>query len=72
MTNLETRYYTLKGLQDEYQINEFIKELTLRNKEDMKFGATITNYGWVLAPKINGCIRYGKKDEQDEVCKAIS
>ena len=71
MTNLETRYYTLKGLQDEYQINEFIKELTLRNKEDMKFGATITNYGWVLAPKINGCIRYGKKDEQDEVFKAI-
>lgn len=72
LTNLETRYYTLMGLKENRMNNDFIKELIERNSEDMKFGPTLMNVGWTLAPKINGCIRYGKKDEQEELFRAIS
>lgn len=61
MRNFETRYYALEGLKEENIHNLFIKELAEQNKEEMKLGYTLNNIGWVIAPKINGTIRYGKK-----------
>lgn len=69
LTNLETRFYILEGL--ESVNNDFIKELADRCSEDMKFGYTITNAGWILAPRINACCRYGKPEEQKELFRAI-
>lgn len=71
MRNLETRYYTLEGLKEENIHNLFIKELAIKNEEEMKLGFTLDNIGWVIAPKINGVIRYGKKEEQDDLFRAL-
>jgi len=71
MRNLETRYYTLEGLKEENRKNLFIKELSSKFADDMKLGHTITSYGWVLAPKINGCVRYGKPEEQLNLFRAM-
>lgn len=71
MRDLETRYYTLEGLKEKNMSNLFIKEIAERFAEDMKLGHTITSYGWVIAPKINGCIRYGKEDEQIDLFRAF-
>ena len=51
--------------------NEFINELEKRFEEEMKFGRTISSMGWVIAPKINGTIRYGKDEEQLDLFRAI-
>lgn len=71
MRNFETRYYALEGLKEENIHNLFIKELAEQNKEEMKLGYTLNNIGWVIAPKINGTIRYGKKVEQDDLFRAL-
>lgn len=69
--NLENRYYMTEGLKKYCQNNELIKEIEDRHKEDMAFGRTITNIGWVIGPKINGVLRYGKDKEQIDLCKAM-
>lgn len=71
MRNLETRYYALEGLKEENIHNLLVKELALKNEEEMKLGFTLNSIGWVIAPKMNGVIRYGKKDEQDDLFRAL-
>jgi len=71
MRNFETRYYALEGLKEENRHNLLIKELAIQNEEEMKIGHTLTTYGWVIAPKLNGAIRYGKEDEQIDLFRAI-
>ena len=71
MRNLETRYYTLEGLKEENHKNSFIAAIVEHFNEDMKLGHTIHNYGWVIAPKLNGVIRYGKPNEQTDLFRAL-
>lgn len=71
MRNFETRYYALEGLKEENQNNLFIKELYEKNKEEMKLGFTLDSIGWVIAPKINGCIRYGAEEELIDLYRAL-
>lgn len=71
MRNLETRYYTLEGLREENRHNLLIKELALKYEEDMKLGFTFDSVGWVIAPKMNGLIRYGTQDEQNDMFRAL-
>lgn len=69
--NFETRYYALEGLKEENIHNLLIKELAEHNKEDMKLGYCLDSIGWVIAPKMNGTIRYGTKEEQDDLFRAL-
>lgn len=71
MRNLETRYYTLEGLKEENRHNLLIKELALKYEEDMKLGFTLDSVGWVIAPKMNGLIRYGTPNEQNDMFRAL-
>ncbi len=71
MRNLETRYYALEGLKEENRHNLLIKELALKYEEDMKLGFTLDSVGWVIAPKMNGLIRYGTPDEQNDMFRAL-
>ena len=71
MRNLETRYYALEGIKEENIHNLLIKELAIKNEDEMKLGFTLNNIGWVITPKINGVIRYGKKEEQDDLFRAM-
>lgn len=71
MRNFETRYYALEGLKEENRHNLLVKELANQNEEEMKLGHTLTTYGWVIAPKLNGAIRYGKEEEQIDLFRAI-
>ena len=71
LKNLETRYYVIEGLKERNYHNEFINELAIANADDLKFGRTIVNSGWTLAPKINGCIRYGKDKEEIDLFRAM-
>lgn len=69
--NLETRWYVLEGLKQENWKNDFLNELHDRLSDEMHFGRTITNVGWVLAPRINGVIRYGTEKEQRDLYRAM-
>ena len=69
--NLESRWYVLEGLKIENQKNDFLRELQERLADEIHFGRTITNVGWVLAPRINGVIRYGTEKEQSDLFRAI-
>lgn len=69
--NPETRFYMVEGIKKYNQRNELINEIQIRNEEEFKFGRTIKNSGWVLGPRINAVIRYGKKEELDKLFKAI-
>jgi len=71
MRNLETRYYTLEGLKDENRKNSFIEAIADYYADDMKLGHTMTSYGWVIAPKMNAVIRYGKPEEHIDLFRAI-
>ena len=71
LRSLETRYYVLEGLKQTQYRNEFINELVDRNADDMKWGRTIISMAWTIAPKINGCVRYGSEDEQIEMFRAF-
>jgi single-stranded-DNA-specific exonuclease len=71
MRNLETRYYALEGLKEENRHNLLIKEIAARYEDEMKLGHTIRNYGWVIAPKMNAVVRYGSKEEQDNLFRAL-
>lgn len=69
--DFETRYYMLSGIKQENYHNNLLTEIVNRNEDNFKFGRTIENVGWNLAPLINGVIRFGKPEEQEEVFKAI-
>lgn len=71
MRNFETRYYALEGIKEENIHNLLIKELAEHNKEEMKLGFYLDSIGWVIAPKMNGTIRYGTKEEQDDLFRAL-
>lgn len=71
MRNLETRYYALEGLKEENRHNLLIKELELRHEDEMKLGYTLDSIGWVIAPKMNGLIRYGTPKEQIDLYRAL-
>lgn len=71
LRNLETRYYVLRGLKEEFHTNDFLKEMVLVEEEAFKFGHTVTNYGWSLAPYLNALVRYGKPEEQINTIRAI-
>lgn len=71
LTDKETRYLVVEGLKEENQKNLFLNELQSSLEEEMKFGRTIISVGWVLAPKVNGVIRYGKPKEQNDLFRAI-
>lgn len=71
LRNLENRYYVMEGLKERNYKNEFINELVEISKEDMKWGRYIISMGWNIAPKINGCIRYGKEDEKKDSFRAM-
>lgn len=71
LRNLETRWYVLQGLKKENQKNDFLNELQERLADEIHFGRTITNVGWVLAPRINGVVRYGTPKEQENLFRAI-
>lgn len=71
MRNLETRYYALEGLKEENRHNLLIKELAIKYEEEMKLGFTLDSVGWVIAPKMNGLIRFGTHDEQNDLFRAL-
>lgn len=71
MLDLENRYYVLEGLKPENRKNSLIEAMFIEYAEDMKLGPTIHALGWVIAPKINGCIRYGKPEEQTDLFRAL-
>ena len=71
LRDLETRWYVLEGLKVENQNNDFLKELQDRLSDEIHFGRTITNVGWVLAPRINGVVRYGTEKEQRDLFRAM-
>lgn len=71
LRDLETRWYVLEGLKTENQNNDFLKELQDRLSDEIHFGRTITNVGWVLAPRINGVVRYGTEKEQRDLFRAM-
>lgn len=71
LRNTETRWYVLAGLKEENYKNEFLNELHDRLSDEIHFGRTITNVGWVLAPRINGVVRYGTKKEQEDLFRAM-
>lgn len=71
MLDLENRYYVLEGLKAENRKNSLIEAMFLEYTEEMKLGPTIHSLGWVVAPKINGCIRYGKPSEQTDLFRAL-
>lgn len=70
---LETRYYMLEGLSEKSAHNYLITALedVKKAENSMRLGRTITNFGWFIAPMINGCVRYGKEDEQLLVFRAL-
>ena len=69
--NPETRWYVLAGLKEESFKNEFLNELQDKMADEIHFGRTITNVGWVLAPRINGVVRYGTEKEQEDLFRAM-
>lgn len=69
--NPETRWYVLAGLKEESFKNEFLNELQDKMADEIHFGRTITNVGWVLAPRINGVVRYGTEEEQEDLFRAM-
>ena len=71
LRNLESRYYAIEGTHERYYINDFLNEIVNRNEDEMKWGRYITSLAWTIAPKINGCIRYGTEQEQEDAFKAI-
>ena len=71
LRDLETRWYVLEGLKIENQKNDFLNELQERMADEIHFGRTITNVGWVLAPRINGVVRYGTEKEQRDLFRAM-
>lgn len=71
VTSLETRYYILEGLKERNYNNKFITAIVDRNEDEFKFGRTIVNSGWNIAPKVNGVIRYGKPQEQEDMFSAF-
>lgn len=71
LRNLEDRYYVLEGMKERNWHNLFLNELVRRNEDDSNWGRYITFMSWNIAPKINGCIRYGEPEEQIDMFRAM-
>lgn len=71
LRNLENRYYVLEGMKERNCNNLFLNELVKRNAEETNWGRYITFMSWNIAPKINGCIRYGTPEEQTDMFRAM-
>lgn len=69
--NLETRWYMLEGLNELYYENTQLNALEEFYKEDLPWGRYIVSIGWQIAPKINGMIRFGKKNEIMDMVKGF-
>lgn len=66
LRNLETRYYVVEGMKKAYRRNPFFNELQDRLSDEMAFDRYIGSAEWVLIPKVNGVIRFGKKAKKGE------
>lgn len=72
LRNYETRYLTLKGLEQlNSGGNQFFQEIIKRNEYQFQGGVNITKVGWYLAPLINATIRSGTEQEKLDVFKAL-
>lgn len=71
LLDLENRYYISLGIEEENRHCDFLKELIALNADDFKFGLTYTNIGWVVGPRINAVVRYGKPEEQIQLFRAM-
>ena len=67
----ETRYYVMEGLKPINCRNGLLNEIQERNADEFKLGRTPMSVGWYMAPLINGCIRYGKPEEQIDTFRAL-
>lgn len=65
----ETRYYVYKGINNIN--NTFLKSLMEVNEFDLDGKYNIDKIGWVIAPKLNGTIRSGTKEENTKMAKAF-
>lgn len=66
LRDLETRYYVIEGMKKAYRRNPFFNELQDRLIDEMSFDRYIGSAEWVLIPKVNGVIRFGKKAKKGE------
>lgn len=71
LRNPESRAYALQGLEDLYHENDMINALEEFYTDDLPYGRYIGSLGWVIAPKINGIIRFGQKKEIMDMVKAF-
>ena len=71
LRGLETRFYVISGLKPEKNKSNILFELVKSEEQNIPFGSTITSHGWVIAPLINGAIRYGKPEEQVDLFRAF-
>jgi single-stranded-DNA-specific exonuclease len=65
----ETRYYVYKGIKNIN--NPFIKALIEHNSYDLEGKYNIDKVGWTIAPKLNGTIRSGTKEENLKMVEAF-
>lgn len=74
MTDLETRYYTLKGLatiENKTNHNKLICELFNEKSKSMKGKVTIDNVAFYMSPTLNCIIRGGNVEEKNILFKAF-
>lgn len=69
MRNPETRFYTLRGLEEIH--NDFFKELIQQLEYTIHNKINIKTVGWNIAPIINAMVRYGKEDEKRDTFRAL-
>jgi len=69
MRSLETRYYTLKGLQNIK--NPFLKALFEKQNFSTKGIINIINTAFYIAPLINACVRFGSNEDKENMFKAF-
>lgn len=72
LRNLESRWYALQGLDELNYNNKGLNALCEHLSDDLPWGRYITSIGWVVAPKINGMIRYGERKEIEELMKSFA
>ena len=74
LTQLQTRYLVLKGIQqiqEETNHNKFITELIKSQSFSLKGKATITGLSFYIAPLINALIRLGTMEDKEYLFKAF-
>lgn len=67
LRDLETRFYVIEGMKRAFRNNQFFNELQDRLSDEMKFDRYIGSAQWVLIPKVNGVIRFGKAGKKGEL-----